>query len=481
MKKTIILFFSILLTNIVFGQSPQRFKYQAAVRDAFGNVIANNTVGFRISILEGSASGNSKYTETHTATTNINGLVSLEIGGGTIVSGRFDSINWGDTIFFIKVETDVNGGTNYTITGTSQLLSVPYALHAGTSSKTADPRIDSILSVLSPYKVKPSGDLSGVTDFNNISDALLVNDVVTFAPGKYYINNTINITSSNKILHGIGDPIATTIKFVGGTETMVKTFSMTGVSNICIENLGFESNTGASAYGGSFIADNSAIVLSKNSKSTVKNCRFTGFLSAAVNVNDYASGSDYRENNIRITECRFDKCWMGVATYNYAEYGLISNNFFNYCRTAILNVSGNWMISDNDIVDCRAAIIQTSLAGEVNLTPGGNHAHGNIVGNTMNHCDDNIWTGSPMMQFGGLAVDPMGVWIYGYLAPSTFYSNVMWYSDMTVTNTSQRMHVNGIKIANSIITADNAIIDLSGYDIFVNVSTQTINGGVINQ
>lgn len=463
------------------AQSPKRFKYQAVVRDASGNVITNHSVGFRISILEGSATGISKYTETHNVMSNLTGLISLEVGGGDIVSGSFDSIHWGDSTFFLKVETDVSGGTNYTITGTSQLLSVPYALHSGTSSKTTDPRIDSILSVLSPYTVKPSGDMSGVTDYNNIADAIAAHDVVTFAPGRYYINNTINITSSNKVLHGIGDPVATKIKFVGGSEPMLKTFSMTGVSNICIENLGFESNIGAAAYDGSFIADNSAIIFSKVFKSSIRNCSFLGFLSTAVYINDYAAGTDYREHNVRVSDCRFDKCWMGVATSNYAEYGLISNNFFNYCRTAILNVSGNWMISDNSIVDCRAAIIQTSLYGQVNYVCGGNLAHGNIVGNTMNHCDDNIWTGSPMMEFGGLSVDPMGVWIYGYLAPSTFYSNVMWYSDFTVVNTSQRLQISGIKAANSVFTADNAIIDVSGYDFFVNVSTQTFNGGVINQ
>ncbi len=480
MKNAIVIF---LLLSVYFvnAQSPKKFKYQAVVRDASGNVIANHNVGFRISIIEGNESGVSKYTENHTVMSSNAGLISLEIGGGNILSGNFDSIHWGDTLYFLKVETDVNGGSDYTLTGTSQLLSVPYSLHSGTSSKTSDPRIDSILSVLSPYTVKPSGDMSGVTDYNNISDAITNHDVVTFAPGKYYINNTINITSSNKVLHGVGDPVATKIKYVGGSEPMIKTFSMTGVQNISIENLAFESNIGAAAYNGSFIADNSAIIFSKVFKSSIKNCSFLGFLSTAVYINDYAAGTDYREHNVKVSDCRFDKCWMGVATSNYAEYGLISNNFFNYCRTAILNVSGNWMISDNSIVDCRAAIIQTSLYGQVNYVCGGNLAHGNIVGNTINHCDDNIWTSSPMMEFGGLSVDPMGVWIYGYLAPSTFYSNVMWYSDFTVVNTSQRLQISGIKAANSVFTADNAIIDISGYDFFVNFSTQTLNGGVINQ
>ena len=74
------------------------------------------------------------YTEIHTPVTNANGLVSIEIGNGTIVSGDFATIDWTDGPYFIKTETDPEGGENYTITGTSQLLSVPYALH----SKTAE-------------------------------------------------------------------------------------------------------------------------------------------------------------------------------------------------------------------------------------------------------------------------------------------------------------------------------------------------------
>jgi len=87
----------------------------------------------QISILQGSASGTAVYVETQTPNTNINGLVSLEIGSGTFVSGAFNTIDWSDGPYFIKTETDPTGGTNYTITGTSQLMSVPYAIHANTA------------------------------------------------------------------------------------------------------------------------------------------------------------------------------------------------------------------------------------------------------------------------------------------------------------------------------------------------------------
>ncbi|MBC8344609.1 MAG: collagen-like protein [Bacteroidetes bacterium] len=90
----------------------------------------------RISILQGTVSGTAVYVETQAPTTNDNGLVTIEIGAGTVVSGNFSTIDWTNGPYFIKTETDANGGTTYTITGTSQLLSVPYALYAKTSGSS---------------------------------------------------------------------------------------------------------------------------------------------------------------------------------------------------------------------------------------------------------------------------------------------------------------------------------------------------------
>jgi hypothetical protein len=115
----------------LFAQTPQKMSYQSVIRKADGSLVSNSSVKIKISILQGSASGTASYVETQTATTNLNGLATLEIGGGTPVTGTFSDINWGSGTYFIKTETDPTGGTNYTISGTSQLLSVPYALYAG--------------------------------------------------------------------------------------------------------------------------------------------------------------------------------------------------------------------------------------------------------------------------------------------------------------------------------------------------------------
>lgn len=137
MRKLFSILVAVLLTASVFAQSPQKMSYQAVIRNISNTLVTNATVGMRISIIQGSATGAVVYTETQTPTTNANGLVSIEIGGGI----GFDAINWAAGSFFIITETDPTGGTNYTIVGTSQLLSVPYALYAKLSGSSGDPAI----------------------------------------------------------------------------------------------------------------------------------------------------------------------------------------------------------------------------------------------------------------------------------------------------------------------------------------------------
>ena len=135
MKKLIVICFVFLsISLIVTAQPPEKMSYQAVIRNSTNELITNSEVSIRISILQGSVNGNAVYFETHVLNTNSNGLVSLEIGNGVDKFGNFSKIKWENGPFFIKTETDPSGGINYTITGTSQLLSVPYAFH----SKTAD-------------------------------------------------------------------------------------------------------------------------------------------------------------------------------------------------------------------------------------------------------------------------------------------------------------------------------------------------------
>lgn len=139
MKRTITLVITgVLFTMVSHAQVPEKMSYQAVIRNSVDQLVINQLVRMRISILLGTATGTAVYVETQTPSTNANGLVSIEIGSGTPVTGSFGSVNWSTGLYFIKTETDPSGGINYSIVVTSQILSVPYALYAQTSGNSAD-------------------------------------------------------------------------------------------------------------------------------------------------------------------------------------------------------------------------------------------------------------------------------------------------------------------------------------------------------
>jgi hypothetical protein len=170
MKRIITICATILLTASVLAQAPEKMSYQAVIRNSSNALVTGQTVGMRISILQGSAIGSSIYIETQVPTTNINGLASIEIGGGSVVSGNFSTIDWSNGPYFVKTETDPDGGTNYSITGTSQFLSVPYALHSKTAKKG---------SVIQS-KQYPDG-------FEGVTAILPVTGTYTVPSGKYLV------------------------------------------------------------------------------------------------------------------------------------------------------------------------------------------------------------------------------------------------------------------------------------------------------
>ena len=131
MKKVYFLLTTLLLCVCsLMAQAPERFSYQAVVRDASNHLITGASVSVRVSVLQGSVTGNTIYSETQSTVTNANGLMTLEIGGGTNQTGTFSAINWGYGPYFLKTEIDPAGGTNYSISSVQQLLSVPYALYS---------------------------------------------------------------------------------------------------------------------------------------------------------------------------------------------------------------------------------------------------------------------------------------------------------------------------------------------------------------
>ena len=133
MKKLYTFISAVILSVSLWAQAPQKMSYQAVIRGANNVLVVEKPVGVRISILQGSETGSTVYTETHTPTTNTNGLASLSIGAGKSPSSDFSKIDWSKGPYFVKTETDVAGGTNYQLTSVSELMSVPYAIHAKTA------------------------------------------------------------------------------------------------------------------------------------------------------------------------------------------------------------------------------------------------------------------------------------------------------------------------------------------------------------
>jgi hypothetical protein len=130
MKKFLALVTILFIATITFGQTPEKMSYQAVLRDANNVLVINQQVGIQISILQGDTA---VYAETQAPITNSNGLVSLEIGTGSVIQGTFIDIDWSSGEYYIKAEINPNGSSDYTIVGISQILSVPFALHSKTS------------------------------------------------------------------------------------------------------------------------------------------------------------------------------------------------------------------------------------------------------------------------------------------------------------------------------------------------------------
>ena len=131
MKKLLTVTAILFLCTFMNAQVPQGINYQAVARTADGLIIPTQNIGVRFSILDGSVTGTVLYSETHTVITNSYGLFTLAIGKGTPVTSTFPGINWASgTDKFLKVEIAPAGGSNYQLQGTTQLLSVPYALYS---------------------------------------------------------------------------------------------------------------------------------------------------------------------------------------------------------------------------------------------------------------------------------------------------------------------------------------------------------------
>ena len=212
MKRFSFLFIVLCFAGIqLFAQAPQSFKYQAVVRNADGEPYANKNIAMRIGIVQGSVSGQAVYTETHQVASTDLGLVNLEIGKGTPVTGTFSAINWGAGTYFVKVEFDPNAGSSFTLLGTSQLLSVPYSLYAekagnGFSGNYNDLTNKPDLSQFVTAEQLPppfSGNYNDLTNKPDLSKFLTADDVTQGGVPKLQVSrqgDTLSLGKDNFVI-----------------------------------------------------------------------------------------------------------------------------------------------------------------------------------------------------------------------------------------------------------------------------------------
>lgn len=415
------------------AQAPNKMSYQAVIRDASNNLITNTSVGVRVSILQGSSTGTAVYQETHTVTTNINGLVSLEVGAGTVISGTFSSIAWSSGDFYIKTETDPIGGSSYTISGTSQLLSVPYALYAGSSGtgsstswtvngndQYASTAGNVGLGTNNPEnKLHVVGNISldnGRLEFKNSGASVFVgenagvnddlqnnyNTLVGFNAGK------LNISGENNVALGAG---ALENNSTGNSNTAIGRLSLlnniTGSDNVALglysghSNISGSFNTFLGRFSGGnstgsynvFLGNGAGENETGNDKLYISNSNtatpliYGDFFTKKLTINDYLSTKYFQLTSgatngyILQSDASGNGTWVNPTT-------LSSNNGVNYIGTSYLGkTSGNGSTGTTEGTSSNLynigignQVLNANTTGSYNIALGENALKVNLIG-----------------------------------------------------------------------------------------------------
>ena len=360
---TAIFFFSYLFISAAFAQTPDKLSYQAVIRNTSNQLLANKEVGMKISILQGTASGSPVYVEIFNPNpvTNANGLVSVEIGSGIPLSGSFGNIDWSGGPYFIKTETDPDGGTNYTITGTSQLLSVPYALHAKKAEAIVGGESDPA------WKASPS---SGITQ-NNIS-----NWNSAFSWGNHA--NAGYLTGFNE-----SDPLWKASPSFGITQDHISNW----------ESAFNHSNIISGSIHGSTVAGSNLLRLTDPSSVSFLRINADNSVSA-LNASDFRNAIGAGSGNGTITSITTHDGITGgpinttgtiglsgqaLALHNLNNNGFIARTAAGMVAARSIATSGNGIsISNGDGTGGNPTITLNIGQGATQLAAG-NHTHGNIT------------------------------------------------------------------------------------------------------
>ncbi|MGL2967471.1 hypothetical protein [Flavobacterium sp. XGLA_31] len=321
MKKLFLL--SVLLISLVtFAQVPQGISYQAIALNGSGSPVVSSNVRVKLSILDNTASGTVLYSETQVKTTNAQGLFNLIIGQGTLVSGAFNTINWGTNSKFLKVEMDATGGTNYALVGTTQLLSVPYALAADSLVTSAGEGITLVSPNGTPYQltVNDSGQLS-----------LPTSGVTGTVPNSLYMYGSFNSFNASTAL------LMTPLLYNGGVTVRGYKYLTAGTQIKFLSG----NDAGATVYG-----VNSSLNLTLNGSAyTVPS---NGFY--------YILFSDYEAPVNSISEYNFSADSIAATLYlentgnNINATYNVGTNTFSFTVNGVTNTTGSFIFLFNSFL-----------------------------------------------------------------------------------------------------------------------------------
>ncbi len=328
MKRILTFIATVLMAVSMFAQSPDKMSYQAVVRNSNNFAVENQAVGVRVSILQYASTGASVYIETQTPTTNKYGLMTLEIGDGEVVLGTFSDLDWPDGPFFIKTEIDPEGGNSYTITGISQIMSVPYSMH----SKIAENVIN---DAVNDADADPTNELQSLSFFN---DTLFLSNDTGYIDLIDY-NNSFKWLDSVTLYHDS----ATTIGIGSNTPATYGLLSMYPANNLVGIYMDHYKNTYGDAYG---------LHINVNQTYTGYNYAYGGHFSSYISgtagysyglyatTSNYASGSGYSAYGVRGSAYRSGNTGNTYGIYGYASGGSSTQNWAGYFSGKVYATQG---------------------------------------------------------------------------------------------------------------------------------------------
>lgn len=373
MKKINLLFILFFACTLAFAQAPQGFNYQAIARNASGIALTNQAVGIQISLRQGASNGTIVYSETHAVTSNNIGLINLVVGNGTITTGTFSGISWANGPYFIEVSIDITGGGNYSVIGTQQLMSVPYALYAANSGAIGATGLTGSTGNNGVTGATGNTGLTGLTGTTG-STGTTGNTGATGATGNTGLTGTTGSTGSTGSIGATG---------ATGNTGLTGTTGLTG-STGSIGETGATGNTGLTGVTGPTGLDGSANAWGLTGNSgTVDGTSFIGTTDGAplnFRINNVSAGKIDQTSMRTFLGFQAGQNTSGIQNTGVG-YGVLSSNNTGNSNTAIgmnaleTNSSGNY----NTSIGSGSLLSNTS--GSYNSAIGTSSLNGNTTGN----------------------------------------------------------------------------------------------------